>query len=124
MKNNKYSDFAQDLRILRKEAGMSQKDLAEKSGVSYSSIAKYETGKAKPKIENVRKLLRGLGIRFDDYFFGSIEDIKDGILVTDDEDLIAIREEIDEILDRLSPKYAKKVYEYMLDIDRLNSMDS
>lgn len=36
--------FAENLKMLRKQAGMSQEQLAEKLGVSRQAVTKWETG--------------------------------------------------------------------------------
>ena len=46
-------DFAQKLKEIRKNEGLSQEQLAEKIGVSRQAITKWETGKGMPDIENM-----------------------------------------------------------------------
>ncbi len=45
--------FAEKLKSLRKQAGMSQEQLAEKLGVSRQAVTKWETGAGIPDIENI-----------------------------------------------------------------------
>lgn len=45
--------FAEKLKSIRKQAGMSQEKLAEKIGVSRQAITKWETGTGIPDIENI-----------------------------------------------------------------------
>ena len=45
--------FAENLKMLRKQAGMSQEQLAEKLGVSRQAVTKWETGAGIPDIENI-----------------------------------------------------------------------
>ena len=45
--------FAENLKMLRKQAGMSQEQLAEKLGVSRQAVTKWETGVGIPDIENI-----------------------------------------------------------------------
>lgn len=47
------SNFSSMLLCLRQRAGMSQQELAEKSGCSRSAIGMYETGKREPDIETL-----------------------------------------------------------------------
>jgi len=54
-----------NLKILREEAGISQKALAESIGVSQQSINKYENHNIEPDIETM--------IRIADYFFTSVD---------------------------------------------------
>ena len=45
--------FADKLRTIRKQAGMSQEKLAEKLSVSRQAITKWETNMGIPDIENI-----------------------------------------------------------------------
>lgn len=59
------------IQAVRKEKGLSQKDLAEKTGLSIAAIQGYEHGKYKPKIENIRKI--ALALRVPSYILTHIE---------------------------------------------------
>lgn len=50
------------IRDTRKAIGMSQKTLAEKSGLSIATIQGYEQKKFNPKLENLQKIASGLGV--------------------------------------------------------------
>ena len=45
-----------NLRKIRKENGMTMKDLADKIGVSESAISQYENGKRQPGFETLKEL--------------------------------------------------------------------
>jgi transcriptional regulator with XRE-family HTH domain len=45
--------FAEKLKSIRKQAGMSQEQLAEKLGVSRQALTKWETNAGIPDIENM-----------------------------------------------------------------------
>ena len=45
--------FAEKLKSMRKQVGMSQELLAEKIGVSRQAVTKWETGAGIPDIENM-----------------------------------------------------------------------
>lgn len=45
--------FAEKLKTIRKQAGMSQEQLAEKLGVSRQAVTKWETGAGIPDIDNI-----------------------------------------------------------------------
>jgi transcriptional regulator with XRE-family HTH domain len=56
--------FLKNLVKIRKKKKLTQRQLAEKSGVSYNTIIKMERGGIKnPKIGTVVKLARALSIR-------------------------------------------------------------
>ncbi len=50
------------IRRVRKENGLTQKQLAEKCKMYESQIRKYELGKANPKIETIEKIAKALNI--------------------------------------------------------------
>lgn len=45
----------------RAESGMTQKELAEKSGVRQSNISRIETGNAAPKLSTLQALAHAMG---------------------------------------------------------------
>lgn len=66
--------FASTLKRLRKTAGMSQAELAEKVGMAPPQISQYEQGRRVPLCETVHKLEKALGTPEDSlliYDFGS-----------------------------------------------------
>lgn len=67
------------ISILRKEAGLSQEQLAEKIGVSRSAIAKWESEKGIPDIENI-VVLSEVFNKTTDYF---LKDEKNAGMVAD-----------------------------------------
>jgi transcriptional regulator with XRE-family HTH domain len=56
------SSFALTLATARTKVGLTQKELAEKAGVSQSYIAKLEGGEANPTLERIGSLLAILGL--------------------------------------------------------------
>lgn len=46
-------NFSEKLKVIRKNEGLSQEQLAEKIGVSRQAITKWETGKGLPDVENM-----------------------------------------------------------------------
>lgn len=54
------------IQALRKEKGLTQKELGEKLGVSASMIGQYETDLRKPKIETLEKISAALGVAVSD----------------------------------------------------------
>jgi len=51
---------ATNLREIRKQRGLTQKELSEKSGVARISIARYESGKVIPGALNLMKLAKAM----------------------------------------------------------------
>ena len=54
--------FAERLRTLRKNAGLTQKQLADKAGLSQTVITRYETGGAMPRPKAIEKLAAALDV--------------------------------------------------------------
>jgi transcriptional regulator with XRE-family HTH domain len=50
------------LQLARLEAGLSQRELAERAGVSQSEIARIESGKREPSIPTLQRILAGAGM--------------------------------------------------------------
>lgn len=46
----------------RQEAGLSQRELADKAGVAQPEIARIESGKREPSIPTIRRIVAGAGL--------------------------------------------------------------
>lgn len=57
--------FGEKLRQARKNASMSQEELAVKMNVSRSAIAKWETDKGMPDVQNLKAIANVLNISID-----------------------------------------------------------
>jgi len=57
--------FGEKLKNARKEAGLSQEQLAEKMSVSRSAIAKWETDKGMPDVNNLKAIAQLLNVSVD-----------------------------------------------------------
>jgi transcriptional regulator with XRE-family HTH domain len=55
--------LGQRIRELRKERGMSQTELAEKSDVSLITISRIERGERDPHVMTLARIARGLGVQ-------------------------------------------------------------
>jgi transcriptional regulator with XRE-family HTH domain len=65
-KQNQVSPIGLRIKQLRKQQKLTQRDLVEKSGVSYSTLTKIESGFVQnPTIEQVRKLAQALNVSLD-----------------------------------------------------------
>ncbi|MCD6408759.1 MAG: CBS domain-containing protein [Candidatus Verstraetearchaeota archaeon] len=49
-----------EIRILRKKAGLTQKELAKRAGVSQSLIARIEAGTVDPRLSTLRRILKAI----------------------------------------------------------------
>lgn len=54
--------FGEKVKALRKEKGLSQRQLGEKMGVKQQTVAQYEKAIEQPKLSTVRKIAEALGI--------------------------------------------------------------
>jgi transcriptional regulator with XRE-family HTH domain len=52
----------EDLRTLRRRRFLTQKQLAEKVGVSYQTIQAWEGGKSQPRLRHIPPLAEALGV--------------------------------------------------------------
>jgi len=52
---------SQALRQARKRAGLTQRELAERSGVAQPAIARIEKGAVVPRVDTLERLLRACG---------------------------------------------------------------
>lgn len=58
--------FAEKLKSIRKQAGMTQEQLAEKLGVSRQAVTKWETDAGVPDIENIKAISAMFDISIDE----------------------------------------------------------
>lgn len=54
--------FSKNLKQIRIKQGLSQKEIADRLGVSQPSYAQYESGKRKPKLETIQKIATALSV--------------------------------------------------------------
>ncbi|MCD8099864.1 MAG: helix-turn-helix domain-containing protein [Oscillospiraceae bacterium] len=47
----------------RREAGLTQKQLSERTGISQSDISKFETGNGNPSLKTLQRLAAGMGMK-------------------------------------------------------------
>ena len=53
----------QALLDARKTAGLTQTDLAERTGIAQADISKMENGNANPSLKTLQRLAKGMGMR-------------------------------------------------------------
>lgn len=92
-----YMNFSKRLKKLRSEANLTQKDLAEKIGVSRATVAGYETKGKEPSYDTLLKIARVLNCSVD-YLMGNTDErspadkIKKAL--SEDEELLEFWEEL------------------------------
>ena len=56
-------DIIQAMIDARKQSGLTQKELAERTGINQADISKMENGTANPSIRTLRRLADGMGMK-------------------------------------------------------------
>lgn len=69
-------EFSERLKTLRKEAGLTQVDVAEKLGISQPAYASWERGVKKPTQDNLVKIAQVLNVSVD-YLVGNSDNTED-----------------------------------------------
>jgi transcriptional regulator with XRE-family HTH domain len=57
--------FSKKLRKARESKGLTQSELAEKSGMKPSAISHFESGRRRPSFDNLKKLADALNVNID-----------------------------------------------------------
>ncbi len=65
------------IRKRRKALGLSQEQLAEKVGVSYQQVQRYENGSSSLNVENVQRIARALGLPATAFFEAGAQPVVD-----------------------------------------------
>ena len=99
-----------DLQMAREEAVLNQKELAEKLGISQSTLSNYEKGKRRLYLADVQKIAEALG-KTTDYFLQPIVNMEVSSNKPKEElnDFVDIMVEIAS----LSGEDRKSVYDYV-----------
>lgn len=62
MPTTQNSSFGRRLRVLREEAGLSARELAERAGVDRATVANAEAGRFATRMDIAERLAGGLGL--------------------------------------------------------------
>lgn len=83
----------ENIRRLRKEKGLTQKQLGELCGINEVQIRRYELGgkNSNPKIETIRKIANALGVYMNELLEGNWEEYQNQI-----NDDFSVREDVKE----------------------------
>ena len=72
-----FSEISAQLIDARNNSGITQKELAQKTGLTQALISRIESGKSHPTIDTLKKIADGLGLRlvvsFEDFEGGEEE---------------------------------------------------
>lgn len=58
------ADLVDEIREVREELGLTQRDLAKKTGLKQSAIARMESGGAIPRLDTVLRVAVAMGLKF------------------------------------------------------------
>lgn len=75
------------IKSARKKAGLTQKQLGERLGITFQSVAQWETGKRIPKIETLQKIADALCIDVHYFTEENAEIYEDGVVILLDSSL-------------------------------------
>jgi transcriptional regulator with XRE-family HTH domain len=117
---NKLTTFSKNLKYYRKKKGLSQYDLADKSGISQRMIAHYEKHSSKPPLSKVEILAITLGIKTSDLI--NDPDIKFEEIDTNDFDMRSLKK-LKDILS-LSQNDRASVYRLINTLLRKNQLEA
>lgn len=104
-------DFAQRLRSIRMQRNFSQAELAEKAGLHFTSVSRYETSGVHPNADALKRLSQALGVTGDYLIEGATQQAARVNL--EDRDLLAIFQQVDE-LPQDDKQFFKRVMETLL----------
>lgn len=62
--------FAERLKQLKDEKGWSEREVANRSGITYSTVHSYFLGRNVPSAPNLAKLAKAFGIGIDEFVAG------------------------------------------------------
>lgn len=65
-----------NMKKIRTEKGLKQKDLVSITGLSKASISLYESGNGKPSINSAFKIAKALGVTVDELFNIDYKEVK------------------------------------------------
>ena len=105
----------QRIKTARKKEGLTQKELGEKLGITYQTVAQWENDLRNPKRETLQRIAAALGV--------SAQDLADEWGVVDKEDSKKVYKEVPDFkeriasaLDKLNITGANKVADYAEDL--------
>lgn len=65
------TSIGKNIKAVRQEQGLTQRELSERSGITISQLSSYENGKQMPGLVSLGNLATALGTSIDRLYFGS-----------------------------------------------------
>jgi transcriptional regulator with XRE-family HTH domain len=72
-----HHDFSLDIKVHRRKAGLSQRDLAHLIGVHPSKVSLLEAGKTLPSLQDIAHLSLVYGKSFEEFFYAFVVKARD-----------------------------------------------
>ncbi|WP_338137424.1 HTH-type transcriptional regulator PuuR [Vibrio mediterranei] len=85
--------IGKNIAQLRKERGLSQRELAEKAGITHSAISSIENAKVSPSVSSLQKIVNVFSLSLSEFFTLEQQENKEIKVVIKPEDLIEIGSE-------------------------------
>lgn len=96
------------LRLLRKQRGMTQSELARQIGIQQSDLSRMEKGEYRVSLDNLFRILAVFGMDVAEFFAGTTPAPEPERLPLSHEDMQALQ-----LLRRLSPEARREVQEFI-----------
>src|SRR5699024_4376136 len=97
-----YMSIGERIKKARKEAGLTQAQLADRLGVSAAMVSQYETGARTPKVETLKRISNALNIDVQNLIYNNYAE---NILKT----AVPVAEGLQQALDNLSPGNTSRI---------------
>ncbi|MFW2490950.1 helix-turn-helix domain-containing protein [Clostridium chromiireducens] len=72
-------NIGNNIKLLRKNKGLTQKQLADMINVSVVTIQNYENGRREPNMETLQKISNSLGVKLNDLLLEEIDSLVDSL---------------------------------------------
>jgi transcriptional regulator with XRE-family HTH domain len=120
--------IGQRIAFFRKEAGLTQHQLAERADISREAIGNYEKGRRTPPVDIAQRIAAALNMSVDDLIYpdgmkpgmGSVLDVDMEELQRTLDERSAIISEIIQNLDKMNEEGKQKAVEYVRDLVKIS----
>ncbi|MBD5460967.1 MAG: helix-turn-helix transcriptional regulator [Lachnospiraceae bacterium] len=80
--------IGENIKKIRKEKRLTQKQLGKKCGIDEANIRKYELGKQNPKIETIQKIAMALGVAWSTLLEDTTQEVQNELVKADLKNMI------------------------------------